>query len=272
MADLPLMPKATAVWLVDNTTLTFEQIAAFTGMHVLEVEGVADGEVAQGIKGIDPVLTGQLSREELGRCEKDPRARLRLSRRSEALAPEPKRKGPRYTPISKRQERPAAISWLIRYHPELPDSAIMKLVGTTKPTIASVRDKSHWNSQNIRPVDPVALGLCKQTELDEAVRKAAARKAAQEGESGLSDEEKMRLMSTEESLAAAGSGEMRLPSSMAGLENFSLGGSRDEEGDGSERRRKEQDIDPDALFNLPGDQDPRYADEDEDEDDGDPRR
>ena len=282
MADLPLMPKATAVWLVDNTTLTFEQIAEFTGMHILEVEGVADGEVAQGIKGIDPVLTGQLTREELARCEADPRARLRLIRRSSALAPEPKRKGPRYTPISKRQERPAAISWLIRYHPELPDSAIMKLVGTTKPTIASVRDKSHWNSQNIRPVDPVALGLCKQTELDEAVRKAAAKKAAEEGEGALSDEEKMRLMSTEESLASGG--EMRLPSSMAGLENFSLSGSgagdagarddapRDADGEEDGDRDRGRAIDPDSLFNLPGGDDPRYAEEDDEDDEHDPRR
>ena len=270
MADLPLMPKATAVWLVDNTTLTFEQIAEFTGLHVLEVEGVADGEVAQGIKGIDPVLTGQLDRENIKACEADPKKRLKLLRRSAALAPEPKRKGPRYTPISKRQERPAAISWLLRYHPELPDSAIMKLVGTTKPTIASVRDRSHWNSQNIRPVDPVALGLCKQTELDEAVRKAAAKRAAEEGEDALSDEEKMRLMSTEESLAAAGGGEARLPSSMAGLENFSLTGSGEEETEREPRRGGEsREVDPESFFNLPGGDDPRDA-EDEDADD-DPR-
>ena len=265
MADLPLMPKATAVWLVDNTTLTFAQIAAFTGLHELEVEGIADGEVAQGIKGIDPVLTGQLSREELERGEKDPRFRLRLSKRVEALAPEAKKKGPRYTPISKRQERPAAISWLIRYHPELPDSAIVKLVGTTKTTIAAVRDRTHWNSANIRPVDPVALGLCRQTELDEAVRKAAARKAAEEGAGALSDEEKMRLMSTEESL---GSTETRLPSSMAGLENFSLTGGDEQDGSGStddadDRRRDAPDVDPDSLFNLPESD----AAEDEDEED-----
>jgi hypothetical protein len=265
MAETPLMPKATAVWLVDNTTLTFEQIAAFTGLHELEVEGVADGDVAQGIKGIDPVLTGQITREDLARAERDPRARLRLIKKTQQLAPEPKRKGPRYTPIAKRQERPAAIAWLIRYHPELPDSAITKLVGTTKTTIAAVRDKTHWNSANIRPVDPVALGLCKQTELDEAVKKAAARKAAQDGAGALSDEEKMRLMSTEESLAS--SGEMRLPSSMAGLENFSLSGSDDDD-DGA-RKKKEPELDADTLFNLPeggGDED------DEDDDSDDPRR
>jgi hypothetical protein len=268
MADTPLMPKATAVWMVDNTTLTFAQIAAFTGLHELEVEGIADGDVAQGIKGIDPVLTGQLAREELERAEKDSRYRMRVMQRAKALAPEAKRKGPRYTPIAKRQERPAAIAWLVRYHPELPDSAIVKLVGTTKTTIAAVRDKTHWNAQNIRPVDPVALGLCKQTELDEAVRKAAAKRAAQEGVTALSDEEKMRLMSTEESLSGGG-GETRLPSSMAGLENFSL---TDQSGAGDEDERetgRDRDIDPDALFNLPeGD----LSDEDEDEDDEADRR
>jgi hypothetical protein len=266
MADTPLMPKATAVWLVDNTTLTFGQIAAFTGLHELEVEGIADGDVAQGIKGIDPVLTGQLDRRELERAQADPRYRMRLISRVEKIAPEPKRKGPRYTPIAKRQERPAAIAWLVRYHPELPDSAIVKLVGTTKTTIAAVRDKTHWNAQNIRPVDPVALGLCKQTELDEAVRKAAAKRAAMEGSTALSDEEKMRLMSTEESLSSTSS-EARLPSSMAGLENFSLTGAGDDADDEDGSNRRQPDIDPDALFNLPegGGQDDE--DEDEDEDD-----
>jgi len=243
MADLPLMPKATAVWLVENTTLTFEQIAQFTGMHILEIEGIADGDVAQGIKGIDPVLTGQLTREELKRCEEDPRARLRLVRRAETLAPEPKRKGPRYTPLSKRQDRPAAIAWLVRYHPELPDSAIVKLVGTTKTTIAAVRDKSHWNSPNIKPVDPVALGLCKQTELDEAVQKAAAKRAREAGP-GLTPEETMRLMTTDQSLSAHA--EPRLPSSMVGLENFSLSDPRDDEDP-----RSGPAPDADSLFNLP---------------------
>lgn len=260
MADLPLMPKATAIWLVDNTTLTFEQIATFTGMHILEIEGIADGEVAQGIKGIDPVLTGQLTREELKRCESDPRARLRLVRKSQALAPEPKRKGPRYTPLSKRQDRPSAIAWLVRYHPELPDSAIVKLVGTTKTTIASVRDKTHWNSVNIRPVDPVALGLCKQTELDEAVRKAGAKKARTDEGAMLSDEERLRLMTTDQSLAA--SPEPRLPSSMVGLENFSLSDPRDRDTDEDEDPR-DAPLDADSLFNLPG----GYEDDEDDEDD-----
>ncbi|MFN3613096.1 MAG: DUF1013 domain-containing protein [Rubrimonas sp.] len=262
MADLPLMPKATAVWLVENTTLTFEQIAAFTGMHVLEIQGIADGEVAQGIKGIDPVLTSQLTREELARCEGDPRARLRLIRKAETLAPAPKRKGPRYTPLSKRQDRPAAIAWLVRYHPELSDGAISKLVGTTKNTIQAVRDRTHWNIANIRPVDPVALGLCKQTELDEAVKLASARKAKADGERVLTDEEKLRLMSTDQSLSA--SREPRLPSSMTGLENFTLsdprGGDAADDDDG-----RHDPLDPDALFNLPA-----GVDDDEDEDD-DPR-
>lgn len=243
MADLPLMPKATAVWLVDNTTLTFEQVAAFTGMHILEINGIADGDVAQGIKGIDPVLTGQITREELKRCEENPLARLRLMKKASMLAPESKRKGPRYTPLSKRQDRPAAIAWLVKYHPELADSQIMKLVGTTKTTIASVRDKSHWNTPNIRPVDPVALGLCKQTELDDSVRKAAEKKAKEGGGVTLTDEEKVRLMTTEQSLAA--SSDVRLPSSMQGLENFTL---TDRGEGGSDNRHA---ADPDSLFNLP---------------------
>ncbi|SEA29532.1 DUF1013 domain-containing protein [Rubrimonas cliftonensis] len=262
MADLPLMPKATAVWLVENTTLTFDQIASFCGMHILEIEGIADGDVAQGIKGIDPVLTSQLTREELKRCEADPRARLRLIRKVTQLAPEPKRKGPRYTPLSKRQDRPSAIAWLVRYHPELTDGAISKLLGTTKNTIQSVRDRSHWNIANIRPVDPVALGLCKQTELDAAVKMAAARKAKAEGDAPMTDEEKMRLMSTDQSLGA--SREPRLPSSMSGLENFTLSDPRDRDGETS----RENALDPDALFNLPA----GGGHDDEDEDDDDPRR
>ncbi len=261
MADLPLMPKATAVWLVENTTLTFDQIASFCGMHILEIEGIADGDVAQGIKGIDPVLTSQLTREELKRCEADPRARLRLIRKVTLLAPEPKRKGPRYTPLSKRQDRPSAIAWLVRYHPELTDGAISKLLGTTKNTIQSVRDRSHWNIANIRPVDPVALGLCKQTELDAAVKQAAARKAKAEGDAPMTDEEKMRLMSTDQSLGA--SREPRLPSSMSGLENFTLSDPRDLDGGSS----RETALDPDALFNLPA-----GGGHDDDEDDDDPRR
>jgi uncharacterized protein len=175
----PLMPKATAVWLVENTALTFEQVADFCGLHVLEVKGIADGDVAQGIKGMDPVASGQLTRAEIERCQQDADLRLQVSESKYKLPPIAPRKGPRYTPVSRRQDRPDAIAWLLRNHPELTDAQVSKLVGTTKPTIQSVRDRSHWNSQNIKPVDPVTLGLCTQIELDAAVQKAA-RKAERE--------------------------------------------------------------------------------------------
>ncbi len=174
---LPLMPKATAVWLVDNTALTFEQIAEFCGLHPLEVQGIADGEVAQGIVGLDPIANGQLTPEEIERCTKDPTARLRLAER-EGPKPQVRAKGARYTPVSKRQDRPNAIAWLLRYHPELSDAQITRLVGTTKPTINAVRERTHWNSPNIKPQDPVTLGLCKQMDLDAAVAKAAKRAQA----------------------------------------------------------------------------------------------
>ena len=183
----PLMPKATAVWLVDNTGLTFTQIAEFCGLHTLEVQGIADGEVAMNIAGLDPVTGGQLTREEIARCEADPEARLQL-RESNMPAPK-KRKGPRYTPVSKRQDRPDAIAWLVRYHPELKDSQISNLVGTTKPTINAIRDRTHWNIANLKPTDPVALGLCTQIELDEAVQKAAERVAKENAKAGISPEE-----------------------------------------------------------------------------------
>jgi hypothetical protein len=174
-ARKPLMPKATAVWLVENTSLSFEQIAEFCGLHVLEVKGIADGDVAQGIKGMDPISNGQLSREEIKRAEEDPEHRLELAE-SKVDIPEVKTKpGPRYTPVSRRQDRPNAVVWLLRNHPELKDSQIMRLVGTTKPTIAAIRDRTHWNSNNLTPQDPVTLGLCSQTELDTEVKKAAAR-------------------------------------------------------------------------------------------------
>lgn len=243
MTDLPLLPKATAVWLVDNTALTFPQIADFTGMHELEIAGIADGEVAIGIKGLDPVARGQLTKEEIARCEADPKARLKLLKKT--LAPEQKRKAPRYTPLSKRQDRPAAIAWLVRYHPELADSQIAKLVGTTKPTILSVREKSHWNMPNIRPVDPVALGLCKQVELDAAVKRATARKAKLEGET-MTDEEKKVLMSTEASLHAHVE-PSRPQKSFGGLENFSILGDDREEEEGGRSTL----VDAESLFNLP---------------------
>lgn len=167
----PLMPKATAVWLVENTALSFEQIAAFCKLHALEVKAIADGEAAQGIKGLDPILTGQLGRDDIERAEKDGSIRLKLLD-PKVRVPEAKRRGPRYTPVSRRQDRPNAILWLVRNHPELKDAQIMRLVGTTKTTIAQIRDRTHWNSANLTPSDPVTLGLCSQIELDMEVEKA----------------------------------------------------------------------------------------------------
>jgi len=163
---LPLMPKATAVWLVENTKLSFEQIADFCGMHSLEVQAIADGEVAVGIVGLDPVVNGQLSREEIDRCEGDENAHLRLASSPE-LARQ-KAKGARYTPVSKRQDKPDAIAWLLKHHPALSDAQLCKLIGTTKDTIAKVRDKSHWNASNIKPRNPVTLGLCTEADLEKA--------------------------------------------------------------------------------------------------------
>ncbi len=167
----PLMPKATAVWLIENTTLNFEQIADFCGLHPLEVQGIADDEVAIGIVGMDPTANGQLTRAEIERCEKDPSARLKMLK-ADIPMPATRTKGPRYTPVSKRQDKPDAIAWLLRHHPELSDSQISKLIGTTKQTIAAVRDRSHWNSPNLRPRDPVLLGLCSQGDLNAVVTKA----------------------------------------------------------------------------------------------------
>ena len=175
MSKVPLMPKATAVWLVDNTSLTFEQIAGFCQLHELEVKGIADGDVAQGIKGMDPVTSGQLTRDELERGQLNSKYHLKIAEPKVDIPEVKTKRGPRYTPVSRRQDRPDAISWLLRNHPELTDSQVMKLVGTTKPTIQAIRDRSHWNSANIKPVDPVTLGLCQQTELDAAVQKAAVR-------------------------------------------------------------------------------------------------
>ena len=168
---LPLMRKATAVWLVENTSLTFKQISQFCGLHELEVSGIADGEVASGIRGMDPVSSNQLTAEEIEKCEKDPNSILKLSV-NPATVGEKKRRGPRYTPLSKRQDKPAAIAWLVKYYSELTDAQIVKLVGTTKPTIQAVRSRTHWNITNIVPTDPVILGLCKQVELDLVLEKS----------------------------------------------------------------------------------------------------
>ena len=174
MSQGPLMPKATAVWLVENTSLAFEQIADFCKLHPLEVKGIADGEVAAGIKGSDPITTGQLTREEIEKAQENPAHRLRLAETRVKL-PEQKRvkKGPRYTPVSRRHDRPNAILWLVRNHPELKDAQIMRLVGTTKTTIQQVRERTHWNSTNLSPMDPVTLGLCSQIDLDFEVQRAA---------------------------------------------------------------------------------------------------
>ncbi|QBY02264.1 DUF1013 domain-containing protein [Rhodophyticola sp. CCM32] len=237
----PIMAKATAVWLVDNTTLNFRQIGVFCGLHELEVQGIADGDVAAGVKGFDPITNNQLTQEEITRAEADPSYDLKLKFNPSA-AGEEKRRGPRYTPLSKRQDRPASILWLVKFHPELSDGQISKLVGTTKPTIQSLRDRSHWNISNIQPIDPVALGLCKQSELDAAVQKANAKKA-KDGEV-MSDEERRKLVSTEQSLGM--DPEPKIPSAISGLETFSLGGSEDET-----EEKDETPVDADSLFNLP---------------------
>ena len=181
MSDAPLMPKATAVWLIDNTSLSFDQIAAFCALHPLEVKGIADGDVAAGVRGIDPVTANQVTREEIEKAEKDPAYRLKLSR-PKTVVPNKTKKAPRYTPVSKRQNRPDAIAWMVRNHPEISDAQIGKLLGTTKTTIQSVRDRTHWNSANLTPQDPVGLGLCSQIDLDMVVKKAAAKKAKMDAE------------------------------------------------------------------------------------------
>ncbi|MBN2630177.1 MAG: DUF1013 domain-containing protein [Rhodobacteraceae bacterium] len=245
----PLMAKATAVWLVDNTTLSFKQVADFCGMHELEIQGIADGDVAPGVKGFDPVANNQLDAAEIEKGQKDPLYKLKLKFNASAVGEE-KRRGPRYTPLSKRQDRPAAILWLVKFHPELSDGAIGKLVGTTKPTIQSIRERSHWNINNITPVDPVALGLCKQSELDIAVQAAVHRKAAEGGV--MTDDERRKLVSTEQSLGMAAD-----PKVPTGLDAFSRAEPEEKPADFS---------DAESFFNLP------QTDDDDDEDDDDPRR
>ncbi len=173
MSLQPLMPKGTAVWLVENTALSFEQIANFCKLHPLEVKAIADDEGAQSILGRDPVASGQLSREEISKGEKDPAYRLKLSETKVHLPEAKRKKGPRYTPVSRRQDRPNAILWLVRNHHELKDSQIMRLVGTTKSTIDAIRDRTHWNATNLAPMDPGTLGMCSQIDLDFEVQRAA---------------------------------------------------------------------------------------------------
>ena len=214
----PIMAKATAVWLIDNTVLTFSQIANFCGLHELEVQGVADGDVASGVKGFDPITNNQLTQSEIDKGIADKSYKLQLKYYAAAEGEE-KRRGPRYTPLSKRQDRPASILWLVKFHPELTDGQISKLVGTTKPTISAIRERSHWNIQNIQPIDPVALGLCKQLELDAAVQKANAKKIL-EGESS-SDDTSRKLVSTSQSLEV-GMGETEKPEPVANPEVFTV--------------------------------------------------
>ncbi len=228
MATPLLMPKATAVWLVDNTALSFEQIAAFCSLHPLEVQGVADGDVASGIMGVNPIQNGQLTREEIEKAEGDPNYRMKLSEPKVRVAA-PKRKGPRYTPISRRNERPNAIKWLLRNHPEMKDAQIMRLVGTTKSTIDTVRDGAHWNNANIVPMDPVTLGLASQIDLDLEVGRAS--KGAAPGEVA---EEGTMLLTAEEALAGA--------HGRAGMD-------RPDDGEHTERRpEREEEIDADSVF------------------------
>ncbi|MCI4660346.1 MAG: DUF1013 domain-containing protein [Neomegalonema sp.] len=238
----PLMPKATAVWLIDNTTLTFKQIADFVGLHPLEIAGIADGEVAVGIKGMDPVAGGQLTREVIEACEKDSSKPLKM--RAPLKLPEQKKRAPRYTPLSKRQERPSAIAWLVRNHPEVPDSAISKLLGTTKQTIQAIRDKTHWNAANIQPVDPVALGLCAQSALDAIVRAAAEKRAKEQA--GSEEEGEGVLMSTEKSLSNPF--EEGEPTDQMPFDPFADAGKSTYD---KEERRETPDINPEDLFNLP---------------------
>ncbi len=176
----PLMPLATAVWLVDNTSLSFKQIAEFCGLHELEVQGIADEQVAQNIVGLDPIVNGQLMLQEIERCQKDSSCRLELLK--DEIPAKVRSSGARYTPVSKRQDKPDAIAWVLKNHPELSDAQICRLVGTTKPTILAIRSREHWNMSEIKPVDPVLLGLCKQVELDAAVLKAAPPKAKEEAD------------------------------------------------------------------------------------------
>ncbi len=255
MSDKPIMAKATAVWLIDNTTVSFKQIADFVGMHELEIQGIADGDVAPGVKGFDPVANNQLTAEEIKKAENSPLHRLKLKFNPSAVGEE-KRRGPRYTPLSKRQDRPNSILWLVKFHPELSDGAIAKLVGTTKPTIQAIRERTHWNIANMQPIDPVALGLCRQSELDIAVQKANAKRAA-EG-TAMTDDERRKLVSTEQSLSM--SPEPKMPSAIAGLETFTLGG-----GLGEDPREDEEDdtdfSDAESFFNLPA------GGDDEDDDD-----
>lgn len=237
MSRIPLMPKATAVWLVENTTLTFKQIAEFCHLHELEVKGIADGDVATGVRGLDPVTGGQLTREEIAKSEANPDHKVAILESKVDVKVKTSTAGPRYTPVSRRGDRPDAIQWLLRFHPELPDAAIMKLVGTTKHTINSVRDRSHWNIQTIKPVDPVSLGICTQIALDLAVQKAASKS----GKKGMGDGEALRTLipaSEVEGTAAYAKAQEEIAAQAAADETVSEAATR----------RDSQDFDADSVF------------------------
>lgn len=216
MSRKPIMPTATAVWLVDNTTLTFKQISRFCGLHELEVQSIADDETNSNPQGQDPILNLQLAPDEIKRAEENPEYDLQLLENPAAVGEE-RRRGPRYTPLSKRQDRPAAIAWLIKNHPNLKPNQISKLIGTTKTTIDAIRDRKHWNINNIQPTDPVALGLCRQIELDEMVRISNERTS--KGKEEENKDTGKKILSTEESIRDV----TRTKSSFQGLEEFSLG-------------------------------------------------
>ena len=232
---LPLMPKATAVWLVESTTLTFEQIGVFCGLHPLEVQGIADDEVAVGIVGLDPIANAQLTQDEIDRCTADGSARLQLAKTS-VPRPRSRAKGARYTPLSKRQDRPDAISWILKFHPEVSDAQIVKLLGTTKATINAVRDRTHWNSNNIKPQDPVSLGICTQAELDEVVAKAQVKMR-------LAEAREAKIKAAAETQASAPG----LSSKATAVESAQETPEPSQEGTASEHEVEAADLDPAAL-------------------------
>jgi uncharacterized protein len=231
MAVAPLMPKATAVWLVENTSLSFDQIAQLCHLHPLEVKAIADGDAAQGIKGLDPILTGQLTREEIAAAEADSNYELHIAEPKVRLPEAKPKKGPRYTPVSRRQDRPNAILWLVRNHPELKDSQIMRLVGTTKSTIHAIRERTHWNAANLQPMDPVTLGLCSQIDLDLEVSRAAKEKPAppEQGVTLLPAEVTTAKPQPETPVAQKPSGELDVQAVFAKLKQ--IGGKSDDKGE-----------------------------------------
>jgi hypothetical protein len=198
-AKLPLMPKATAIWLVDNTSLSFRQIGDFCGMHELEIKGIADGEVGVGIKGLNPITSGQLTKDEIDRCADNEDESLKIIENEISEKTEQSKKKKKYTPLSKRQDRPDAVYWLIRNHPELKDSQVARLVGSTKNTIDAIRKRTHWNMPNIRPQDPIGLGICRQVELDEALAKAE--RSMKRAQKKKEKEERLRLQEADEKVS-----------------------------------------------------------------------